>query len=155
MSTHTFGVFDEGLVVKLEELNAKKIIDYARNHLNKEVIIEEGETLTDTIRNLVLYDEFCLGDSWENGIIYHKERYGNDIDGDFESLLTNEYFYDVSVPNDEWVMMCLPRYESLFNKAYDDEEDLVKTMKSLYGQFLENDFDYKKRLVRLVAAAWG
>ena len=70
-------------------------------------------------------------------------------------LLKDVNSIDVDVGDDDWVIMCLPKYASLFKRAYKNEDDLIAEMRKIYGSFLPEDFNYKERLVELSAVTWG
>ena len=119
---------------------------------------EDDKHITDNIRDFLCEDcQIFLGKEWSDGVIYHKTACGNDVCGEFVSLLSAVKYTDIniSVEEDDWIMMCLPRYESLFNRAYQNEQELIDEMKQLYSKFLNNDFPFEKRLVCLQAVAWG
>ncbi len=154
MSCRTYAVIDKGIVVKIDELNLEAFKELFKNI--------ECETNQDVLRQDVI-DALCedcqtmLGNDWEDGVICYKETYGNDINGDFVSLLDcGQCFEDVGVQKDDWVFMCLPIFPSLFFAAYESEEALIKQMKELYSKFIKDEnFDYRTRLVTLQGYVWG
>lgn len=156
MSTYTFPVRDKGLAVKTEEIDLTKICSFIKEQYGIDLEPDDGETLLDALRTFLCDEsQWYLGEMWSEGVICHKWSYGNDITGDFVPLLNDAHEIEVSVENDDWVMMCLPRYASLFERAYENEEALIEEMKRLYGKFLPEDFNYKERLANLYAVAWG
>ena len=158
MSTHTYAVRDEGLIAKGEERNVKNLCDYIKEHegITLKPDLDENEDIYDAIRNFISEEsQWYLGKGYQNGVICHKWSYGNDIDGDFIPLLKDVNSVDIDVGNDDWVIMCLPKYPSLFKQAYKNEDDLITKMRKLYGAFLPENFDYRERLVELSAMAWG
>ena len=156
MSTYTFPVSDKGLAVKLEEINLTKMCAFIQETYGINLEPEEGETPLDALREFICDDtQRYLGEARSDGVICHKWSYGNDIYGDFVPLLDGVREVAVDVEADDWIMMCLPRYASLFERAYESEAALIDEMKRLYGRFLPDDFNYRERLARLAAVAWG
>ncbi len=114
------------------------------------------ESMYDALRDFLLEDtQWFIGKEWADGVICHKWSYGNDICGDFIQLKSAVHDVGVDLENDEWVLMCLPRYASLFEQAYSSEEALIAEMKSLYSKFLPDNFNYRDRLIKLCGVAWG
>lgn len=156
MSTYTYAVTDKGIVAKIKEINLEQFRSFIKEHNGQDLIPEEGDDILDALTQYLCDDcQYYLGKQWADGVICHKWSYGNDICGDFIPILKDDYHIDVDVEADDWVMMCLPRYASLFEKAYDNEDVLIAEMKTLYSKFLPENFDYKRRLVSLSAVAWG
>lgn len=156
MSTHSYAVSDKGLAVKIQEIDVEKFREYIKEKDGIELEPDEGEDIYDAIRQYICDDsQYYLKENWEQGVICHKWSYGNDIYGDFTPLIKDINEIDVDVENDDWVLMCLPRYASLFEQAYESEETLISEMKLLYGNFLPKDFDYRARLASLCAVVWG
>lgn len=156
MSTESYAVTDKGLVVKLNEIDIERFCDYVKEHENVEITPDDGGDIYDAICEFLCEDsQYYLGKAWSQGVMCHKLSYGNDIYGDFTPLCKEIKYIDVSVDDDDWVLMCLPRYASLFEQAYASEDALISEMKFLYGKFLPKDFNYKERLAALCAVAWG
>ena len=153
MSSNNYSVSDEGLVVKLEEIDVDAFCAYVKEHNG--IILEADDDDEDIYAVIKWY--LLENMQWEGGqgAICDKESYGNDICGEFMPIIKEVAYIDISVEADDWVMMRLPRYESLFSQAYVSEEELISEMKCLYGKFLPKDFNYKNRLVNLYGVAWG
>lgn len=156
MSTHSYAASDKGLAVKLEEINIEKFREFIKERDGIDLEPENGEDILDALSEYLCEDsQWYAGEEWSNGVICHKYSYGNDIYGDFIPLINGVNEIDVNVEGDDWVMMCLPRYASLFEKAYENEDALITEMKFIYGKFLPKDFNYRERLASLCAVVWG
>ena len=156
MSMHSYAVNDKGLAVKIEEIDIEKFRDVIKKHKGQDLYHDNNTTLRDALRDFLVEDaQWYIGDKWADGVICHKWSYGKDIYGDFIPLLDEVKQINIDVENDDWVLMCLPRYASLFEQAYLSGEALISEMKQLYGKFLPEDFNYRERLAFLCAVVWG
>lgn len=156
MSTRTYCVSDKGIVVKMEELNYDEFFAFFKVADEYKNTKEENKPIL-TYELLIEDCQVMLGKQWTDGVICHKENYGNDIQGDFIPLIEDAAeACGVSVEQDEWVFMCLPKYPSLFKAAYKNKEQVIEKMKKLYSRFIRiKDFNYEARLVSLCGTVWG
>lgn len=157
MSSHYYALRDEGIAVKLEDLNVENLCNYIKEHddVVLEADLDNKEDIYDAIRDFLCEDsQWYLGKGSQDGVICHKNSYGNDMYGDFIPLLKDVDVANIDI-DDDWVIMCLPKYASLFKRAYKNENDLIESMRKVYGKFLPENFNYRERLVELSAVTWG
>ena len=134
-----------GLYVKKEELNLSKIRaeSFSEDMPDDEVFEElsyDCNYLTETGGSILPISQFTGGYDFLNGEII--------------GLLDDSINLDI---NDEWVLMELPEYPTLFKAAYKDEDDLILRVKELFKDYIlnESSFDYRKRLIKLAGTYCG
>ncbi len=141
MSMRTYAVDAMGVVVKYDELDCSAFED------------GDGNRPKDM-------DELCECLEYEyivdGGSIVPKQTFGNDLEGDFIPLLDQSASIDVDATLDDWVIFDLPKYPSLFKAPYKDADDMISQLKATYSKYLlPKDFDWGKRMVRLMGTTWG
>ena len=111
---------------------------------------------------------------YENGV----NAYGMLLDKEAIALICNHVFQDDGDANgldlyDEGICESIAEFSgefypigdqifyiqikepSLFKKAYDSMEDIVRDLKERIGEYLPTDYDYESRIGHFVGTYWG
>lgn len=144
MSYHIHAVSDFGVVAKIEELDLESMRSFFEEE--RDISFNDTYSLEEQIINLLM-------DGYGNEFFCYKETYGNNLSGDFVHILigkNRKLVFDVDVHSDNWVMMPLPKFPSLFHKQYKNEKDLVESVKKIYAKYIKvKDFSFENRLLEL------
>lgn len=135
MSMETFFFEEMGLYVKISELNLTTI----NNDFFGDLELSDDEI----IENIKMENLCCT----DGGEIIAPYSFGTDAQGTASYLLDKCFVSSLDFNGDDWVLMKIPRYPSLFVAQYKDEDSLIDEMQSLYSKYIKTDLDYKSRLI--------
>jgi hypothetical protein len=132
MSTRTYAYADYGLL--LDEEAAKLIYEQIC-----------GVTDYEDDAGYLLCDEgYCEYVGNFTGQAFHLNDNGGIMWNDFD-----EY--------DDYVIVyaTVSNHPTLFNKAYDNMDDVIKDFKNRFGEYLPDDFNYRANIRQIIGTTWG
>ena len=136
MSMRDYAVYDFGMIIDEETgLMICQALGYEFD--------EDKEDISNEISN-ILYENGIVDVIWQ----FTGEAIGINDTG--YQKFSDSIFY-----NDEAIMFVGLRFPTLFRGVYRDVTDIIVDLKSKVGEYLPNDFDYRKNIRFVVGTYWG